>query len=459
MTHRNQDFRAPIAQRVLVAGAGLAGRASAQALLELGRDVTVYDAKDSEHLAELGKAGAAVHAGQEFPVSLLDDIDQVMISPGFAPHHPVAAAARERGLETYCEPELAWRIRGPQAAPWLGVTGTNGKTTTTTMLAAILNAANLRTAALGNIGQPLVTVANGPWDALAVELSSFQLHWSQTLAPKAGAIINLTADHLDWHGDMDAYAEAKSNIWRSGTAIVNLDDPAVVAAAKDSKATIIGFTLGDPEVGQFGIREGWMVDARGQLLCRADDVRPAGRHNVANALAASALAYQVGVTAADVGEGLRTYQPEPHRNIEIAVREGVQWVDDSKATNPHAAHAALNAYESVVWIAGGQFKGVDIGPLVTDVATRLKGAVLLGQDRLMLAEALKEHSPQLPVVIVDDTDATTAMDHVVEVAEQMAHEGDTVLLSPAAASFDMYRGYAHRGEAFAASLNRLDNVQ
>lgn len=458
MTHHNHDLRASVGPRILVAGAGVAGRASAQALLELGREVTVYDARDSEYLRDLEKAGATVCASPEFPTSLLDAVDEVVISPGFSPHHPLAEAASERGLDIYCEPELAWRIRGPQAAPWLGITGTNGKTTTTTMLASILNAANLRTAALGNIGQPLVSVSNGPWDALAVELSSFQLHWSQTMAPKAGAIINLSADHLDWHGDLESYVDAKANIWRSGTAIVNLDDPAVVAAAKDSKATIIGFTLHDPDFGHFGVREGWLVDGRGQLLCRADDIRPSGAHNVANALAAAALAYQVGVGAADVGEGLRTYQPEPHRNIEIAVRQGVRWVDDSKATNPHAAQAALNAYESVVWIAGGQLKGVDIVPLVSQMATKLKSAVLLGQDRLALAEALKQHAPQLPVVIIDDTD-DTAMDHVVEVADQIAEEGDTVLLSPAAASFDMYSGYVQRGEAFAASLNRLDTAQ
>ncbi|QSB04257.1 UDP-N-acetylmuramoyl-L-alanine--D-glutamate ligase [Natronoglycomyces albus] len=455
----NADISATIAQRILVAGAGIAGTASATTLLSMNRDVTVYDARDCENLRTLEKQGARIIIGVNAPPNLLDDIDQLLVSPGFAPHHPIVTAAAIRGIDVYCEPELAWRLRTPEAASWLGITGTNGKTTTTTMLHAILTAAGLRSQALGNIGLPLVSVANGPWDVLAVELSSYQLHWSHTLAPQAGAIINLAPDHLDWHGSMESYVEAKTHIWRSGTAIVNLDDRAVIAAARHYQAhtnpdlDIIGFTLNPPDKGQFGLAEGWLIDANGERICPATDIRPSGLHNVANALAATALAYQVGATPRSAAEGLRAYRPEPHRNVTIAEYDGVRWVDDSKATNPHAAQASLESYDDVVWIAGGQLKGVDIAPLVKAVAPRLKSAILLGQDRGLVAEALREYAPRVPVAIVDSVEHS-AMDEAVAAADAVASPGDTVLLAPSAASFDMYAGYAERGQAFAAALTR-----
>jgi UDP-N-acetylmuramoylalanine--D-glutamate ligase len=368
------------------------------------------------------------------------------------------AAALERGVEVYSEPELAWRLRGTGAPVWLGITGTNGKTTTTTMLASILSAAGLRTAALGNIGEPLVEATG--YDVLAVELSSFQLHWSRDLAPRVGALLNLADDHLDWHGSFEAYAAAKLRIWRSaahgGVAIGNLDDPRVAAALASVPGRTVGFTLRDPAEGQLGVRDGALFDAAfgSGALIEADRIRPAGAHNVSNALAAAGLALAYGVPAQAVHDGLASYQPEKHRNAYVGSVGGVDYVDDSKATNPHAAYASLVAYPRVVWVAGGQLKGVEIDELVASVADRLAGAVLLGVDRGQIADALSRHAPGVPVVDVASTD-DGAMGEVVRAATGLARPGDTVLLAPAAASLDMFASYARRGDAFAAEVHRL----
>jgi UDP-N-acetylmuramoylalanine--D-glutamate ligase len=450
--------------RVVIAGAAVAGAACARVLLERGAEVTVVDRAASERTDALAAAGARVVIADSPDPALLDGVEEVVVSPGFAPHHPLAAAAVAAGLDVYSEPELAWRLRGPDAAPWLAVTGTNGKTTTTTMLAAILAAAGLRTAALGNIGEPLVFAATDPaYDVLAVELSSFQLHWSRDVAPRGGALLNLADDHLDWHGSFDAYAAAKVEIWRAaragtGFAVGNLDDPRVADALARVAGRAVGFTLAEPASGRLGVVDGTLVDAAFAdapvELVAADVVRPPGAHNVANALAAAALARGFGVPAAAVRDGLSGYIPEPHRNAFVDTVAGVSYVDDSKATNPHAALASLTAYPRVVWVAGGQLKGVDVEPLVAAVADRLVGAVLLGADRAQVAAALARHAPRLPVVQVDSTD-DGAMGEVVRAAARLAAPGDTVLLAPAAASLDMYASYARRGDAFAAAVRSL----
>jgi UDP-N-acetylmuramoylalanine--D-glutamate ligase len=479
---------------VVVAGAGVAGAASALALLRRGARVTVLDRAASARADELATAGAVIVIGDVPPDGLFDGVTDVVVSPGFPPAHPVAAAAVAAGLDVYSEPELAWRLRGPDAPDWLAVTGTNGKTTTVTMLATILRAAGLRAAALGNIGVPLVDAApdRAACDVLAVELSSFQLHWSRRLAPRAGALLNLADDHLDWHGGFEAYARAKTAIWRgaaagAGVAVGNVDDPRVArllaAVPRSAGGRAVGVSLGPPPPGGFGVVDGVLVDATGGAgpagpepvrlgpvelgpvelgpvelgpveLGPAAAVRPPGAHNVANALHAAALARAYGVPADAVAAGLAGYAPEPHRNAHVTTVDGVAYVDDSKATNPHAARASLTAYRRVVWVAGGQLKGVDVDELVAAVAGRLAGAVLLGVDRAEIAAALARHAPGLPVIDVPSTD-DGAMGEVVRCAAQLATPGDTVLLAPAAASLDMFPGYARRGEAFAAAVREL----
>jgi UDP-N-acetylmuramoylalanine--D-glutamate ligase len=452
----NEPWISKIAKgrRVLVAGARVAGVASARALLRAGALVTVVDAAAVPALEELAAEGArtAVGAG----LDLLAGQDEVVVSPGFAPHHPLAVAAVDKGLDVYSEPELAWRLRGPDAPPWLGITGTNGKTTATTMLAAILAAAGLRTAALGNVGEPLVEATG--YDVVAVELSSFQLYWSRQLTPAAGALLNLAEDHLEWHGTFEHYTSAKTNIWRaarggSGAAVGNLDDP-LVAALLGQIDGAIGFTLGPPSPGNLGVADGMLVDADGTELIEAGAIRPPGQHNVANALAAAALARWHGVSPAAVRAGLAGYRPQPHRNAHVDTVDGVAYVDDSKATNPHAAIGSLLAYPRVVWIAGGQLKGVDPDDLVSRVADRLAGAVLLGVDRALIGAALARHAPQVPVVDVSSTD-DGAMGEAVRAAARLATAGDTVLLAPAAASKDMFVSFEARGTAFADAVRAL----
>ncbi len=444
---------------VCVAGIARSGVAAAEALLRLGATVTVVDerAGDPEQLrAELLRAlGARVALGPAAVVAPPEGSSLVVTSPGWRPTQPLLAAAAASSLPVWGEVELAWRLRGPDAAPWLALTGTNGKTTTVRMLTAMLLAGGHRTIAAGNVGTPLLeaVLATPAYDVLAVELSSFQLHWSASLQPAAAAILNVAPDHLDWHGSMADYAADKGRILHGSRLVVyNLEDPWSVRLSAGCPRRV-GFGLGGPRDGDFGVRDGSLV-GDGVELARVEDVRPGGRHNVANALAAAALARSYGVPAAAVAEGLRRFRPDGHRNASVAVVAGVTYVDDSKATNPHAAAASLAAYDSVVWVAGGLLKGADVGPLVEEAAGRLRGAVLIGRDRKEIGAALARHAPQVPVTELDVTD-TGAMADVVRVASRLARPGDTVLLAPAAASMDMFRDYAARGDAFAAAVRAL----
>ncbi|MDT4958668.1 MAG: UDP-N-acetylmuramoylalanine--D-glutamate ligase [Pseudonocardiales bacterium] len=444
---------------VLVCGAALAGQSIASALLARGATVLLADRAETPGVAGLVAAGVRFVGS---PAAIPDGVDRVVTSPGWRPDHPLLVDAAARGLEVIGEVEFAWRLRGPGAAPWLAVTGTNGKTTTVRMLESILRASGLRALAVGNVGVSVVdaVLSAEPYDVLGVELSSFQLHWSSTITPQAGALLNVAPDHLDWHGSMDAYTATKTQVWNSPVAIGNADDLAVadLLAASDAP-TRIGFTLAEPARGQFGVRDGILVDhafaTSPVTLVPAADVRPAGAHNVANALAAAALARAYGVPAADVASGLRAFVPDPHRNQFLLERGGVAYVDDSKATNPHAAMASLRAYGRVVWIAGGQLKDAPVDELVAAVANRLAGVVLLGQDRAVIAAALRRHAPDVPVIDVSSAD-DGAMTEVARTAAGLARPGDTVLLAPAAASYDMFTGYAARGAAFEAAVRALD---
>ncbi|HEX3732014.1 MAG TPA: UDP-N-acetylmuramoyl-L-alanine--D-glutamate ligase [Mycobacteriales bacterium] len=453
-------------KRVAVGGAGISGVAAVNALLAAGADVSVIDRKDSDALAALAERGVRVSVGDA--VEFASDTTALVVSPGWRPENPVIGRALAAGIEVYSEPELAWRLRDDSAgtaAPWLAVTGTNGKTTAVTMLASMLEAAGLSTRACGNIGHPVISSALGGdgrrYDVLAVELSSFQLHWSSRLAPSAGAILNLADDHLDWHGGFDAYAAAKLAIWRGpGVAIGNADDAGVAERLGEHSAPVrpVAFTLSEPSAGQLGVIDGVLVDrafsTAGVELASVVDVVPPGDHNVANALAAAALARAHGVPPDAVSRGLSGYTPQPHRNRTVAIHGGVRFVDDSKATNPHAAAASLTSYSRIVWIAGGQLKGVNVDDTVRAVADRLAGVVLLGVDRAEIAASLARHAPQLPVVDIERSDAD-AMADVVAAAVKLAQPGDVVLLAPAAASLDMFASYGARGNAFAAAVAEL----
>ncbi|HEU0102774.1 MAG TPA: UDP-N-acetylmuramoyl-L-alanine--D-glutamate ligase [Mycobacteriales bacterium] len=443
---------------VLVAGAGLSGAAAARALAGRGARVTVADAQrgQDQRGQELREEGLPVLDLAEPPAGT----DLVVTSPGWRPDSPLLLAAAAAGIEVIGEVELAWRLRDP-AVPWLAVTGTNGKTTTVRMLEAILGAAGLRTVATGNVGLPVVEAVAGAYDVLAVELSSFQLHWSSTLRPAAGALLNVADDHTDWHGSFQAYALAKARILDADASIANADDEVARTLLNRARGQRVTFTLQAPRSGELGLVEGLLVDraftdvddvpGEATELAGTDDLQVVGPHNVANALAAAALARSHGVPAAAVRSGLRGFVPDAHRNALVPSTDGVAWVDDSKATNPHAAAASLASYAPVVWIAGGLLKGADVDDLVRTAAPRLRAAVLLGRDRAALAEALARHAPEVPVVEVDRLD-TGAMLAAVTAARRLAVPGDTVLLAPAAASMDCFRDYAERGRLFADAV-------
>ncbi|MEU9038947.1 UDP-N-acetylmuramoyl-L-alanine--D-glutamate ligase [Streptomyces sp. NPDC048352] len=461
-------------RNITVAGLGVSGISAARVLAGLGAVVTVVDGGDSEgHRAraaelEAGTEGVSVRLGDAD--TLPEGTDLVVTSPGWKPDSPLFAAAAEAGVDVVGDVEIAWLLRGEDAAPWLAITGTNGKTTTTQMLASILRAAGLKTAAVGNIGTPIIDVVTGEerYDVLAVELSSYQLHWAPSVRAHSAAVLNLAPDHLDWHGSMEAYAADKGRIYEGNTVacVYNVADPAterlVEEADVEEGCRAIGFTLGAPGPSMLGVVDGILVDRafvanrqkNAQELAHVDDVNPPAPHNIANALAAAALARAFGVEPRAVRDGLRDFRPDAHRVAHVDEVDGVRYVDDSKATNTHAAEASLAAFEPVVWIAGGLAKGATFDELVRKSAKRLRAVVLIGADRALIAEALARHAPEVPVSDLERTD-TGAMLAAVREAARLAEPGDTVLLAPACASMDMFANYNERGDAFADAVREL----
>jgi UDP-N-acetylmuramoylalanine--D-glutamate ligase len=463
-------------KNVTVAGLGVSGVPAAKVLHGLGARVTVVNDGDDERAraqaAELQALGVTVRLGDGD--TLPEGTELIVTAPGWKPDKPLFAAAHQAGVEIWGDVELAWRLRGTSggkpAVPWLCVTGTNGKTTTTQMLASILQAAGLRTAAVGNIGVSLLDAVLGEeeYDVLAVELSSYQLHWAPSLRAHSAAVLNLAPDHLDWHGSMEAYARDKGRIYEGNqvACVYNVADKAtedlVREADVEEGCRAIGFTLGSPGPSQLGVVDGILVDRafvenrhkNAQELAEVSDVNPPAPHNIANALAAAALARAFGVPASAVRDGLRAFTPDAHRIAHVADVAGVAYVDDSKATNTHAAEASLAAYPSIVWIAGGLAKGATFDELVAKSAKRLRGVVLIGADRALIREALARHAPEVPVVDLDRTD-TGAMLQAVQEAQRLAQPGDTVLLAPACASMDMFANYNKRGDAFAEAVREL----
>ncbi|WP_280723158.1 UDP-N-acetylmuramoyl-L-alanine--D-glutamate ligase [Kitasatospora sp. MAA4] len=462
---------------VVVAGLGISGISAARVLRDLGAEVTVVDGGDGpavrERAAEL--TGIQVRLGDG--ATLPEGTRLIVTSPGWPPSSPLFAAAAEAGVEIWGDVELAWHLRRPlpatgEPAPWLAVTGTNGKTTTVQMLASILTAAGRRTAAVGNVGVSVLdaVLAEEPYDVLAVELSSYQLHWAPSLRPHSSAVLNLAPDHLDWHGSMEAYAADKGRIYQGNqvACVYNLADPATEELVREADVEegcrAIGFGLGAPGLSQFGVVDGLLVDRafvpdrqkNAAEIGAVEDITPPAPHNIANALAAAALARAYGVDAKAVREGLRAFRPEPHRIAHVAEVGEVLWIDDSKATNPHAAAASLAAYRPVVWIAGGLAKGAEFEELVAGAAGRLRAAVLIGRDRELIRAALARHAPDVPVIeAAEGQTGAVAMAEVVRVAAGLAKPGDTVLLAPACASMDMFTNYGERGDFFAAAVREL----
>jgi UDP-N-acetylmuramoylalanine--D-glutamate ligase len=473
---------------VLVAGGGVTGRSVLAALAPLGVTATLCD-DDPTTRQQFADAGTATTSSW-IAAQRITDYALVVTSPGFPPTAPVPAAAESAGVPVWGDVELAWRLdaAGYYGPPrrWLAVTGTNGKTTTTSMLHAMLTVADLRSSLCGNIGSPVLDALREPTDLLAVELSSFQLHWAPSVRPEAGVVLNIAEDHLDWHSDLADYTAAKARVLTGRVAVVGLDDPRAAALLSATDAPVrVGFRLGQPAVGELGVRDGMLVDRAfsdavpdGSALAAVSSIPVPGPVGILDALAAAALARSVGVPAEAVADALATFRVGRHRAEVVAVVDQISYVDDSKATNPHAAEASVLAYPRVVWIAGGLLKGASVLETVARIAPRLVGAVLIGRDRAEVAEALSRHAPDVPVVQVvtgedavmhataespvtyvakvvpssDETVGTRVMNAAVAAARDLARPGDTVLLAPAGASFDQFSGYADRGDAFAAAV-------
>jgi UDP-N-acetylmuramoylalanine--D-glutamate ligase len=468
------------AVRAVVAGFGVSGFAAADNLTHLGARVIALDERASgreEEAKLLEVLGADIRLGPGTTDTLPDDVDVLVVSPGWRPSAPLLVQARQRGVTVWGEVELAWRLRDPASAPpWLAVTGTNGKTTTVQMLDSILRAAGLRSAAVGNIGRPVVEAVMDPtpYDVFAVELSSFQLHYADSVKAESAVVLNVAEDHLDWYAGptgMADYAADKGRIYRGvqQACVYNVADPETERLVREADveegARAIGFTLGMPAVGMLGVVDDMLVDrafieqrySSAAELCTIDDLPNPAPHMVANALAAAALARAHGISQAAVRDGLRGFAPDGHRISTVAEIDGVTWVDDSKATNPHAARSSLQAYERVVWIAGGLAKGAGFDDLVEAVRGRLRGVVLIGRDRQVIAEALSRHASDVPVILVDADETGSghaAMERAVDAATGLARPGDTVLLAPGCASMDMFTDYADRGDAFARAVRR-----
>ena len=447
-------------QRFLVLGAGVTGSAVAKSLQARGGIVSIAD----DNAPDAIKPDAVD----------LNNFDSVVISPGWRQDHPLVTKVLASNLNILNEIDLAWQIRA-EVAPgqkWLALTGTNGKTTTVEMTAKILQTAGLKAVACGNVGDTVIEAVDrtDPYDYLVLELSSFQLHWSKQAQFVSAAILNIADDHLDWHGDFNSYADAKFSILdRAAIAVLNADDGEVVKRANRFTDRKVFFSLETPAPGEIGVVEELLVDRafvpdpqQASMLCELADIKPTVPHNVSNALAASALARSIDVPHEVIQKALQEFRPGRHRIETVFESDSIAWVDDSKATNPHAAAASLMSHLSVIWIAGGLAKGADMNALVQRCKGRIKAAILIGADRQLIADALTQHAPEIPQLNIDAPadyvrggQSNGLMEAVVAAALEKVSAGDTVLMAPACASMDQFISYADRGDRFAAAVKKL----
>jgi UDP-N-acetylmuramoylalanine--D-glutamate ligase len=461
--------------RVAVLGVGLSGRASAEVVRRAGGTVTLVD-DDAPHPLDPLDPGAPVLTGAALD---LDAIDLVVASPGWPPWRTPLREATAT-MSVWSEVELAWRARARPDARWLCLTGTNGKTTTAGLTEAILLAAGRRAMAAGNIGRPLAEVVSNPdIDVFVCELSSFQLHFTHSVSPVASALLNIAPDHLDWHGSLDAYQRDKARVADGARRAVVIGPDAGLGEIADRWghpgpwARRVRVTTGPPAPGELGVVDGAIVDrawasAPGDEVATLDDlahlapgtpVSPSRvpRPVIVDALVAIALARAEGVDGPAIGAGLRGFTLGEHRMAPVGRSGGVVYIDDSKATNPHAVEADFDGFapRGVVWIAGGLTKGTSMDQVVRAIGGKLRGAVVIGKDRTPFTDPLRRHAPGVPVVEVPDGETDGVMGRAVREARDLARGSGVVLLAPAAASMDQFACYAERGDAFAAAVTDL----
>lgn len=449
-------------KEILILGAGITGLAVARSLARRGARVSMADDQVTE------VAGFQVASSDSYQVT---GFDALVISPGWRFDHPLIVAAEKNGVELLNEVDLAWQLRA-EIAPdqrWIALTGTNGKTTTVEMVAAMLREGGISAIACGNVGTTVIESVESPekYEVLVLELSSFQLHWMHEASFVAVALLNIAQDHVDWHGGFEEYAQAKLSILdRASTGIFNADDAQVLTRAVHRQGRKVFFSLDTPGPGEIGVVEDLIVDRafvsdpqEAAMIAELVDVVPTVPHNVANAMAAAGLARAVGVGHSSIQRALKNFKLGSHRIENILTKDEINWIDDSKATNPHAAAASLMATLSAIWIAGGMAKGADMAELISRCKTRLKAAILIGVDRELIADQLRAKAPEVEIIFVDAPDSyqkggldNSLMEAVVNAAKARASAGDTVLLAPACASMDQFLSYADRGDRFAQAV-------
>jgi UDP-N-acetylmuramoylalanine--D-glutamate ligase len=445
-----------LSARVAVLGGGVTGKAI---IAFLSRHEAAFDLFDE-------KEDGALRPDLEIKA---ERYGLAVVSPGWRRDHPLVEAFKKAGVRIISEIDLAWLYK-EEIAPdqkWVALTGTNGKTTTIKMVESIFAGAGKRAIACGNVGEPVLAalMEEVPYEILALELSSFQIAWSHLPHFEASAILNIAEDHIDWHGSFDDYANEKMRLLTlSESAILNADDVEVGRRSTAFTGRKIFYSLETPAVGELGLVEELLIDrafgsdpSSAEVIAELVDITPQVPHNVSNALAAAGIALALGISHADIKSGLSSFQLDHHRLELVHESEGVKWVNDSKATNPHAAIAGILSNTSVVWIAGGLAKGASMTSLVKRAAPRLKAAILIGADRELVAEALATYAPKVPIVRVDLIgNAADLMRDVVREAKDFAEPGDVVLLAPACASMDQFNSYAHRGELFTQAVREIN---
>jgi len=462
--------------RAVVYGLGVTGFSVADTLNELGSKVLVFADKADEDLVDILDVLGVDHligASQVDQNARLAKFlpDVVITSPGVRPDNEFLAFCQQSGIQIWTDIDLAWRVRDKSgtASEWICITGTNGKTTVTQLVEKILLTAGVKAAACGNIGIPILDVVRDPaeFEVLVVELSSFQLHYITHIEPVASVVLNLAEDHLDWHGSMSEYGSTKAKIYNNTKlcCVCNSGDKKTVelleGAVNTDSAQAVGFTVNTPAPNEIGWVEDILVDrafvddpSLALELASLSDLNETivvSPHLMANIAAAASLTRAMGVQPAEIAQALREFKLDAHRIELVQIKDGVIWVDDSKATNPHAAAAALASFESVVWIVGGLLKGVDISDLVSRYSARVRVAIVIGLERQPILDAFARLAPATKVFEVVSEPADV-MPEAVRIARETANEGDVVLLAPAAASMDQFKDYAHRGDLFAAAV-------
>jgi UDP-N-acetylmuramoylalanine--D-glutamate ligase len=449
-------------KRILVAGAGVTGVACANALIKRGSLVTLVD----EKVRTL--EGFSIISPSEVDFK---NFDLLLVSPGWREDHPVVLAARKARIALINEIDLAWSLK-PVGQKWIALTGTNGKTTTVELAASMLRSAGLTATACGNVGTTVIETVESEYkyDFLVLELSSFQLHWLEDAQFVSSAILNIAEDHVDWHGSFDAYAQAKISILeKSATAILNGEDGEIVTRTTHWQGRKVFFSLDTPAPGELGVVEELLVDRafvanpqEAAMIAELIEVTPTVPHNVSNTLAAAGLARKVVVSHEAIRAAIQTFTPGRHRIEKVLEQDGVTWINDSKATNPHAASASIMSALSVIWIAGGLAKGATMGELVNRIKSRVRVAVLIGEDRELIAQALAESAPHIEIIRVDapseyfkGCENNALMEEVIRRAKERAIPGDTVLLAPACASMDQFISYGDRGDRFKAAVEKV----